>query len=40
MIWVATLAIEMPQTLDTSGTVRDARGLASRIYTVSFAMAY
>ncbi len=34
---VAILAIEMLQTLETSGTVRDARGLASR--TVDFIVA-
>ena len=30
----------MPQTLDTSGTVRDARGLASSTKTLPFSMAY
>ena len=30
----------MLQTLDTSGTVREARGLASNTYTLSFSMAY
>ena len=29
MSWVATRAMERPQTFDTSGTVREARGLAS-----------
>jgi hypothetical protein len=37
---VAIRAIEILQTFETRGTVRDARGLASRIYTVSFAIAY
>ena len=38
--WVATLAMETLQTFDTSGTVREARGLASSTYTTLFAMAY
>ncbi len=33
-------AIGMPQTLETSGTVREARGLASSTYTVSLQIAY
>ena len=37
MSCVAMRAIGMLQTFDTSGTVREARGLASRTYTLSFA---
>src|SRR5699024_11664582 len=33
-------SIRMLHTLDTSGTVRDARGFASSTYTLSFSMAY
>ena len=40
MIWVAIRAMGMLQTFETSGTVRLARGLASRMYTVSFWIAY
>jgi hypothetical protein len=36
---VAKRAIWMLHTLDTSGTVREARGFASSTYTVSSAMA-
>ena len=31
MIWVAIFAMETLQIFDTRGTVRDARGLASRM---------
>jgi hypothetical protein len=40
MSWVAMRAIWMLQTFDTSGTVREARGLASNTYTLPSAMAY
>ena len=40
MIWVAIRAIGILQTFETMGTVREALGLASKIYTVSSAMAY
>ena len=36
----ATFANEVPIHFDTNGTVREARGLTSRIYTVLFLMAY
>ncbi len=40
IICVASRTICTPQTLDTSGTVRDALGLASNTYTLPFSMAY
>ena len=40
MMSVAICTIWMPQTLDTNGTVRLARGFASSTYTVSPSMAY
>ena len=40
MMSVAKGTMRMLQTLDTSGTVRDARGLASSTYTFPFSMAY
>ena len=39
MISVAWRAMEMPVTLETMGTVREARGLASMMYTSSSQMA-
>ena len=40
MMSVASGTMRILHTLDTSGTVRDARGLASRTYTLPFSMAY
>ena len=40
MTRVASFAIGMLQTFETSGTVREARGLASRTYTLSWQIAY
>ena len=40
MTSTASGTMRMPQTFDTSGTVREARGLASRTKTLPFSMAY
>ena len=40
MISVARGTMRMSHTLDTKGTVREALGLASSTYTLSFSMAY